>query len=49
MTCKKKIREREKMLWVDKYRPNDLTKLDFHEDLGNRLLSMVPYFNLKLI
>ena len=29
------------MLWIDKYRPNDLMKMDFHEELGERLMAMV--------
>jgi hypothetical protein len=26
------------MLWVDKYRPQSLGKLDFHDDLTERLM-----------
>lgn len=28
------------MLWVDKYRPNDLSSLDYHDDVSQRLKSL---------
>jgi DNA polymerase III delta prime subunit len=32
-------------LWVDKYRPNTLAKLDFHLEQGERLQKMVTKGN----
>ena len=29
------------MLWVDKHRPTSLAKLDYHEDLTERLKALV--------
>jgi hypothetical protein len=29
------------MLWVDKYRPTDLKKMDYHAELSSRLVELV--------
>lgn len=31
-------------LWVDKYRPKSLDKLDYHEDISKRLRALVCIF-----
>ena len=46
----KKLKLKEtNMLWVDKYRPNDLSKLDYHTDLAKRLETMVNNYVVKYI
>ena len=32
-------------LWVDKHRPTNLSKLDYHKDQAQRLKNMVSVFN----
>lgn len=34
------IRNTQAMLWVDKYRPTDLTSLDYHDEISQRLESL---------
>ncbi len=32
------------LLWVDRYRPTSIDKLDYHEELSDRLKKMVSLF-----
>ena len=34
-------------LWVDKYRPKELSKLDYHLEQANHLKKLVMYFILS--
>lgn len=36
------------MLWVDKNRPTQLAKLDYHDDLRTRLQALVSCYCLSL-
>jgi len=36
-------------LWVDKYRPTTLAKLDYHLEQAENLKNMVKYYNIEAI